>query len=58
MHFVRDTKSNYPEWLEEGSKYNIKTGINNDYKKMNLTDNAPIIGVSWHEELCINLTYT
>jgi len=49
MHFVRDTKSNYPEWLEEGSEYNIKTGTDDYYKKMNLTDNAPIIGVSWYD---------
>jgi formylglycine-generating enzyme required for sulfatase activity len=49
MHFVRDTKSNYPEWLEEGNEYNIKTGTNDHYKKMNLTDNAPIIGISWYD---------
>jgi formylglycine-generating enzyme required for sulfatase activity len=49
MHFVKDTKSHYPQWLEESSDYHIKTGTNNYYKKMNLTDNVPIIGVSWHD---------
>lgn len=40
MHFARENEEHLPEWLEEGSgEY---------YKKMNLTDNAPVIGVSWH----------
>ena len=51
MHFVNDVKKHYPEWLEEGSEYNIKTGTNNLYKNMkNLTNpNAPIVGISWHD---------
>jgi len=49
MTFVEDTKSHYPEWLEKGSEYNIETGTEDYYKKMNLTDKAPIIGVSWHD---------
>jgi formylglycine-generating enzyme required for sulfatase activity len=47
MTFVKDTNSNYPEWLEEGNEYNIHTGSKDYYKKMNLEKNAPIIGVSW-----------
>ena len=51
MHFVNDVKKHYPEWLEEGSIYNIKTGKNDLYKKMpNLQNpNAPIVGISWHD---------
>jgi len=48
-HFVTETSSHYPEWLEEGSEYHIKTGSDDRYKKMDLSDNAPIIGVSWHD---------
>jgi len=39
MHFARDTNSHYPEWIEDDTKY----------KNMNLSDNAPIIGVSWYD---------
>ncbi len=49
MYFANEMKKHYPQWLEKGSKYDIDTGINNYYKKMNLSDNAPIIGVSWHD---------
>ena len=49
MHFANDVKKHYPEWKEEGSDYNIETGSDDYYKKMNLTDNAPIIGISWHD---------
>ena len=40
MHFANDVKKYYPEWLEGDSSY---------YRKMNLTDNAPIIGISWYD---------
>lgn len=49
MHFVKETNSHYPEWLEEGNAYHIKTGTDEHYKKMDLSENAPIIGVSWHD---------
>ncbi|MEA2029824.1 MAG: formylglycine-generating enzyme family protein [Campylobacterota bacterium] len=49
MTFVNDTNTHHPEWMEEGSQYNIETGSDDYYKKMNLSDNAPIIGVSWHD---------
>ena len=53
MHFVNDVKKHYPEWLEEGSEYNIKTGTSDLYKKMpNLEKpNAPIVGISWHDAI-------
>ena len=41
MHFVQETDSHYPEWIENDSKY----------KDINLTDNAPIIGVSWYDAI-------
>jgi len=47
--FAKDTRSHYPEWMEEGSYYNIKTGGSDYYKKISLDDNAPIVGVSWHD---------
>ena len=40
MHFAENLKKHYPEWKEKDLSY---------YKKMNLTDNAPIIGISWHD---------
>ena len=49
MHFVKDTNSHYPEWIEKGSKFHIENGNDKYYKQMDLTDNAPIIGVSWHD---------
>ena len=49
MYFANETKEHYPDWLNKGNKYHIDTGTNNDYKKMDLSDNAPIIGVSWHD---------
>jgi len=49
MYFANDVNKHYPEWMEEGNEYNIETGSNDYYKKMNLTDNAPIIGISWYD---------
>jgi len=49
MTFVEDTQSHYPEWLEKDSEYNLETGTDEYYKKINLTDKAPIIGVSWYD---------
>jgi len=47
--FVEETVGNYPEWLEEGSDYNVYTGDNDWYKSICLEDDCPIIGVSWHD---------
>lgn len=51
LHFAKDIKKRHPKWLEEGSKYNIETGTDHYYKKMqNLTNpNAPIVGISWYD---------
>jgi serine/threonine-protein kinase len=49
MKFVNDTKSHYPEWLEEGSQYHIKTGSDDYYKKFVSDENCPIVGVSWDD---------
>jgi formylglycine-generating enzyme required for sulfatase activity len=41
-----------PEWDEKGSRYNIKTGSDDHYKKLGeaLTgERYPIAGVSWHD---------
>jgi formylglycine-generating enzyme required for sulfatase activity len=52
MKFVNETKKHYPQWLENGSSFNVKTGTNNLYKKLGFAlegDNYPIIGISWHD---------
>ena len=53
MYFVYDTNSHYPEWLEEWNEYNILTGSDNHYKKLDLLNPAreqtPIVGVSWQD---------
>ena len=40
MHFVKDTNSHHPAWLKEK---------NDQYVNMDLSDNAPIVGISWHD---------
>ncbi len=51
LTFVKATGNHYPDWMEEGSDYNIHTGTDDYYKKMEnaLThDQHPIVGVNWH----------
>ncbi len=40
MHFVNNVQKYYPKWKEEAFEY---------YKEMNLTDNTPIMGISWYD---------
>jgi len=50
LHFAEETRSNFPEWMEEGSKYNIYTGTDEYYKQHGTAinnKNHPIVGVSW-----------
>jgi len=52
MKFAYETGYHYPEWLQRWSKYNIKTGYNNLYRKLGsaLTgDIYPIVGISRHD---------
>ena len=49
MTFVEDTKTHYPEWLEEDSEYNLETGTDDHYKNINQDKKAPIVGISWHD---------
>ena len=55
LAFCSATNSNYPEWLEKGSQYNIKTGNNNHYKKIGYrqigSNNLPIVGISWYNAI-------
>jgi len=39
MHFANDVKKHYPKWKDDMTYY----------EDMNLTDNAPIIGISWED---------
>ena len=52
MACVKAGQCKTAEWQESGSKYNIKTGSDNHYKKLGsaLTyDRHPIVGVSWKD---------
>jgi formylglycine-generating enzyme required for sulfatase activity len=49
MAFVQETNAHYPEWLEEGNEYSIKTGTDEHYTTINQDKKAPIVGVSWHD---------
>ncbi|NIM15363.1 MAG: SUMF1/EgtB/PvdO family nonheme iron enzyme, partial [Candidatus Aminicenantes bacterium] len=49
MKFVNATKTHYPEWLEQGNKYNINTGADDYYKEFLSNENNPIVGISWND---------
>lgn len=52
MKFVEATGDHYPEWMKPGSKYNIRTGSDDYYKKLGdaLTVPAhPVVGISWND---------
>lgn len=52
LQFCDETKTNYPEWLESGSKYNIETGNDDYYTRVGMSrENTthPITGVSWFD---------
>jgi formylglycine-generating enzyme required for sulfatase activity len=52
LQFAEETKSHFPQWMEKGNEYNIKTGSNDYYKKLGsaLTDDRfPVVGVSWDD---------
>ncbi len=52
LAFAKVTNSHFPEWMEEGSTYPIKTGSDDYYKKLweALTDeNHPIGGIRWND---------
>ncbi len=54
LAFVNATNSNHPEWMEEGSTYNVKTGTDDHYKKIGeaLTNpSCPIVGISWYNAI-------
>ena len=46
LAFARQVNGQHPEWMEEGNKYNLKTGSSDHYKKFIGEDN-PVVGVSW-----------
>ena len=49
LAFCKATNSHWPEWLEQGNKYNIYTGTNDRYKEKGMSEsntNYPITGVS------------
>ena len=49
MDFANESKSHYPEWAEEGSDYNLKTGDDDHYKGQNFNDDAPVMGIGWED---------
>ncbi len=48
MQFVEATNTHHPEWLEEGSIYNVHTGEEEYYQQNFLKNDHPIIGVDWN----------
>ena len=54
MACVKAGKCNPPVWREKGSKYNIRTGSDNLFKKLEsalTNDRQPIVGVSWKDAI-------
>lgn len=53
LTFCNETKSHYPEWLEEGNDNNIHSGTKQHYQVVNgITEDAadsPVVGVSWYD---------
>jgi Sulfatase-modifying factor enzyme 1 len=52
LAYCKATNSHWPEWLEAGNKYNIKTGTDKYYLEIGMSEsntNYPITGVSWHD---------
>ncbi len=52
LRFVEAAGEHQPEWMEEGGKYNVKTGTEDHYKRIgeSLTDeHCPITGISWED---------
>ncbi|MCP4702949.1 MAG: SUMF1/EgtB/PvdO family nonheme iron enzyme [Gammaproteobacteria bacterium] len=52
LRFVKAADKHHPEWMEEGSQYNARTGKDEHYKKLggSLTDGrSPITGISWND---------
>ncbi len=52
LAFVEATGTHAPEWMEEGSDYNIDTGSDDYYRKMGAATTAashPVVGVSWDD---------
>ncbi|MCP4695852.1 MAG: formylglycine-generating enzyme family protein [Gammaproteobacteria bacterium] len=52
LRFAEAVGKHYPEWMEDGSEYNVKTGKEDHYKTLgkSLTDErSSITGISWHD---------
>jgi len=52
LQFCNATNSHYPEWLQAGNKYNIKTGSDSYYKNKGISESTvslPIVGVNWYD---------
>lgn len=53
LQFCQATNSHWPEWLKEGSQYNVRDGLDPFYKDKGYVlgdcDRMPIVGVSWYD---------
>ncbi|MEM9723092.1 MAG: SUMF1/EgtB/PvdO family nonheme iron enzyme, partial [Bacteroidota bacterium] len=47
LAFANATNSHFPEWMEEGSRYNLQTGSNRSVYKGFTDPDQPVVGVSW-----------
>ena len=49
--FTRVTAANYPEWQKPNGRYNIDTGSDNYYKRLNILiktcGTCPVFGITW-----------
>lgn len=54
LNFCKAVGKHYPQWLEEGSEYNIYSGTFDFYKDVGMSEsntNHPITGVSWYDAI-------
>jgi formylglycine-generating enzyme required for sulfatase activity len=53
LQFSEETKTHYPDWLEQVNNYNVETGKDLYYKNKGYqrkgSEKLPIVGVSWND---------
>lgn len=54
LEFCQETDTHWPEWLEKGSRFHIREGIDRYYKAFvsgDEEDRWPVVGVSWNNSV-------
>ncbi|MEO1260314.1 MAG: SUMF1/EgtB/PvdO family nonheme iron enzyme [Bacteroidota bacterium] len=52
LEFANAINSRFPEWMEKGGQFHIKTGSSDHYKGLEGTlskENHPVVGISWND---------